>query len=62
MALSDHPAWLFATTTAVVTFFNTLGTSITGEQACPCFLGRKAGYDMRSVAKNHHKLMLFQFK
>lgn len=55
MALSDRPTWLFATTTAVATFCNALGTSIKGEQACPCSLGRKASYDMRSVAKNHHK-------
>lgn len=55
MALSDRPTWLFATTMAVATFCNALGTPIRGKQACPCFLGRKEGYDMRSVAKNHHK-------
>lgn len=62
MALSDRPTWLFATTTAVATFCNALGTPIRGEQACLCFLGRKAGYDMRSVSKNHHKTNAFQYK
>lgn len=55
MALSDRTTWLFATTTAVATFCNALGSPVRGEQACPCSLGRKAGYDMRPVAKNHHK-------